>query len=161
MIGAALDSEGWLDVEELIAKTASQKHPFTKELLDEIVRTDNKQRYSYSADGKKIRANQGHSLGEVDIKFEEKAPPEVLFHGTVQESIDPIMQQGIRKMQRNYVHLSSDYVTATKVGGRRGEPVVLRVLAGEMHKAGYKFFLSDNGVWLTYHVPSQFIDLAL
>lgn len=165
VIGATLDGEGWIDVEELItkcnstpqARTQNGRIPLTRELLDEIVRTDSKQRYSYSEDGKKIRANQGHSLEDVEIKFEEKEPPEYLYHGTVEQNVAPIAIQGIRKMQRNYVHLSSNITTATAVGGRRGKPVVLQVSSGEMYRQGYRFFLSENGVWLITGVPKEFV----
>lgn len=40
---------------------------------------------------------------------------------------------------------------------RRGRPIILRVDAGSMNAGGHAFFLSENGVWLTEHVPARFI----
>lgn len=149
-IGIVLDPHGWADVVELC-----QKMPISKEDLDEIVRTDSKGRYSYSEDGKKIRANQGHSV-EVDVEFEELAPPEFLWHGTATKSLDSIFKDGLLPMSRLYVHLSADKETALKVGSRHGTPAILKVSALKMHREGHRFFRSKNGVWQVLHVPSQF-----
>jgi len=67
------------------------------------------------------------------------------------------MANGIDKMGRIHVHLSLDVATALDVGKRHGEPVILEVSAGEMHKQGYKFYISKNNVWLTDKVPVEFL----
>lgn len=67
--GIHLDQHGWAEVDELI-KGVSKTHMFNMEILEEIVRTDNKQRYSFNEDKTKIRANQGHSI-PVDVELEE------------------------------------------------------------------------------------------
>jgi putative RNA 2'-phosphotransferase len=61
-------------------------------------------------------------------------------------------------MQRHHVHLSPDRETATTVGERRGEPSILVIDAGRMARDGFDFFVSANGVWLTEHVPPEYID---
>lgn len=145
--GIHLDQYGWAEVDELI-KGVSKTHMFNMEILEEIVRTDNKQRYSFNEDKTKIRANQGHSI-PVDVELEEKQPPEFLYHGTGEKYVVSIDQIGLIPKSRLYVHLSSDVDTAEKVGQRHGKEVVYQVASGQMHRDGYKFYLSVNNVWLT------------
>lgn len=155
VIGISLDSHGWADVSELI-EGVSRTHPLTREMLEEIVETDEKQRYSFNEDHTKIRANQGHSV-PVDADLAEMEPPEVLYHGTGEKYAASIEQQGLLPKSRLYVHLSKDRKTAADVGRRHGRPVVYTVMAGEMHRAGFRFFLSVNGVWLTKEVPPEYL----
>lgn len=154
-IGITLDEHGWANVDELIAGIAKTQ-PFDMSMLEEIVRTDEKQRYSFNEDKTLIRANQGHSV-PVDVEFEQTTPPEILYHGTGEKYSASIEKQGLIPKSRLYVHLSSDYDTAVKVGTRHGKPVVYIVDAGEMQKNGYAFYLSVNGVWLTKNVPLQYL----
>ncbi len=154
-IGISLDEHGWADVDELI-KGISKTYEFDKGMLEEIVATDNKQRYSFNEDHTLIRANQGHSV-PVDVELEEVEPPETLFHGTGEKYTASIDKQGLISKSRLYVHLSADRETAVKVGQRHGKPVVYVVKSGEMHKDGYVFFRSVNGVWLTKEVPVKFL----
>ena len=154
-IGMTLDEHGWANVDELIAGIAKTQ-PFDMSILEEIVRTDEKQRYSFNEDKTLIRANQGHSV-PVDVELEQTTPPEILYHGTGEKYSASIEKQGLIPKSRLYVHLSSDYDTAVKVGTRHGKPVVYIVDAGEMQKNGYAFYLSVNGVWLTKNVPLQYL----
>jgi putative RNA 2'-phosphotransferase len=124
--------------------------------LDEIVTTNDKKRFAFSEDGRRIRANQGHSV-EVDLGYRPQTPPEFLFHGTATRFLDSVRLGGSQKRERHHVHLSLDEESAFKVGGRHGKPVILRVQAAAMAASGHHFFLSDNGVWLTDHVPAEFI----
>lgn len=154
-IGITLDEHGWANVDELI-KGIRKDRAFDTTMLEEIVATDDKQRYSFNADKTKIRANQGHSI-KVDVELEQTTPPEILWHGTGEKFVDKIDVQGLKKKSRLYVHLSKDYDTAIKVGQRHGEPVIYEVHAGQMARDGYYFYLSANGVWLTDHVPPQYL----
>lgn len=154
-IGIKLDEHGWANVEELIAGI-SKTREFNRELLEEIVRTDNKQRFTFNEDKTKIRANQGHSI-PVDVELPEAIPPDRLWHGTGEKYVVSIDQQGLIPKNRLYVHLSSDAATATKVGSRHGKPVLYIIKTKEMHDDGYKFFLSKNGVWLTKEVPVKYL----
>lgn len=154
-IGISLDEHGWANVDELIAGIAKTRE-FSMDILEEIVRTDNKQRYSFNDDKTLIRANQGHSI-LVDVELEETEPPEELWHGTGEKYVNSIDAQGLIPKSRLYVHLSKDEDTAVKVGQRHGKPVLYIVKAGEMHREGYKFFLSKNGVWLTKEVPVKYL----
>ena len=158
-IGLALDANGWANMDLLLNKAVQNANRIiTREELLRVVASDDKQRYSISEDGLRIRANQGHSVKGIDLQLEPIEPPEELFHGTVAKYLDSIRKQGLRKRQRHHVHLSLDRDTAIKVGQRRGTAVVLLVRTSEMHAAGYRFFLSANGVWLTDHVPAEFLD---
>ena len=154
-IGIQLDEHGWANVEELIAGI-SKTREFNREILEEIVRMDSKQRFTFNEDKTKIRANQGHSIS-VDVELSEAIPPETLWHGTGEKYVASIDQQGLIPKGRLYVHLSSDAATATKVGSRHGKPVFYIVKTKEMHDDGYKFFLSKNGVWLTKEVPVKYL----
>lgn len=155
VIGISLDEHGWANVEELIAGIA-KNNEFNMEILEEIVRTDSKMRYSFNEDKTLIRANQGHSI-PVDVELEEKEPPEWLWHGTGEKYSASIDMQGLIPKSRLYVHLSKDRETAVNVGTRHGKPVLYRVQSGLMHAGGYKFYLSANGVWLTKEVPVQYL----
>ena len=155
-IGIGLDEHGWANVDELIAGINKQQ-PFTMQDLEEIVATDNKQRYSFNEDKTLIRANQGHSR-PVDVELEKVEPPEFLWHGTgkkYEESIDKI---GLIPKSRLYVHLSGDAETAGNVGRRHGKPVIYKVKSGEMAKDSYIFYCSVNGVWLTKEVPPKYLE---
>ena len=161
IIGITLDEHGWANVEELIIGIKNAGHPdFCLSDLEEIVETNNKQRYSFSDDKTLIRANQGHSI-PVDVELPVVSPPEILWHGTGKKFVPSILQQGILRMNRLYVHLSPDRDTATKVGRRHGKPVLLRVNARQMEKDGYQFYLSVNGVWLTKEVPVKYFEIEL
>ncbi|MCX4639479.1 RNA 2'-phosphotransferase [Streptomyces platensis] len=153
-IGITLDAQGWVPVAELIAAAARHGFPFTREELAAVVADNDKQRYAL--DGDRIRANQGHSV-PVDLDLPPSVPPAHLFHGTVARSVAAIREEGLRPMSRHAVHLSPDRETATRVGARRGKPVVLTVDAGAMHRAGHVFRVSANGVWLTSRVPASFL----
>lgn len=154
-IGITLDEHGWANVDELIAGI-SKTQPFTKEMLEELVSTDDKKRYSFNEDKTLIRANQGHSI-PVDVELEEVKPPKQLYHGTGEKFVPSIDRQGLISKSRLYVHLSKDVDTAIKVGKRHGKPFVYIVNSEKMFEQGYKFFLSANGVWLTKKVPVEFL----
>ncbi len=154
--GIKLDKNGWVSIGELIMGVRKTGRRISDRILEEIVETDGKMRFSFNGDKSKIRANQGHSI-PVDLGLSEKAPPNVLYHGTAERFSESIMSSGIKRGTRNFVHLSQDVETAEKVGARHGEPTVFEVMAKEMHNDGYKFYLSENGVWLTAYVPNGYI----
>ena len=155
VIGIHLDEHGWAKVDELIAGIA-KKQEFNMDILEEIVRTDSKQRYSFNEDKTLIRANQGHSI-PVDVELKEAVPPEELWHGTGEKYVESIDKMGLLPKTRLYVHLSKEKDTAIKVGSRHGKPVLYIVKSGEMSRDGYKFYLSENGVWLTKEVPVKYL----
>lgn len=159
-IGILLDQHGWADVDQVIQGISKTYSGFTLETLKEIVDTDNKQRYSFNSDYTKIRANQGHSV-KVDIELKESNPPEFLYHGTAERFTNSIKAEGLKPMGRLYVHLSTDIDMAHKVGSRHGNPRVFCVDAKRMKQDGYKFLLSENGVWLTEKVPPEYLFICL
>ena len=156
-IGITLDEHGWADVQELIdGINHAGGHSLDRETLEEIVRSDEKQRYSFNEDHTLIRANQGHSIA-VDVELEEKTPPDILWHGTGEKYVDSIDVQGLIPKSRLYVHLSSDIETAKKVGSRHGRPVIYEIDCRKMAEDGYRFYESANHVWLTGEVPVRYL----
>jgi putative RNA 2'-phosphotransferase len=153
-----LDPEGWLAIDELIENSSRSGTPLTLELMHEVIATSDKKRFALSEDGLRIRANQGHSVTDVELNLERVVPPDVLFHGTVAAFLDSIRVQGLLKRSRNHVHLSADIETAKKVGARRGKPVILTIHSDAMYESGRTFYQSANGVWLTDSVPVSFIE---
>lgn len=157
-IGITLDEHGWANVDELI-EGIGRTRPFNMDMLEEIVRTDEKQRYSFNEDKTLIRANQGHSI-PVDVELEQKTPPAILYHGTGEKYVSSIDEEGLIPKSRLYVHLSADVETAKKVGSRHGRPVIYTVDSGRMAADGFAFYLSVNKVWLTKEVPVKYLHKA-
>lgn len=159
-IGLKMDKNGWVNIAELISKTnlASEIDPLTLEQLKEVVASSDKKRFLISEDETKIKANQGHSIN-VDLQLKQQTPPEVLYHGTAERFLESIRKDGLIPGERHHVHLSADFDTAHTIGQRYGKPIVLKIKALMMYQQGFKFFLSDNGVWLTDKVPVEFIIL--
>lgn len=154
-IGLALDSEGWANMDALIAAATQHGHMLDRVLVEQVVTTSEKKRFAISPDGACIRAVQGHSTSSVAISFKEKIPPEFLYHGTATRFLESIRAQGLLPGSRQYVHLSEDVQTAMAVGQRYGKPVVLKIEALRMHQQGFKFFQAENGVWLVKTVPAE------
>lgn len=152
-IGLVLDPHGWANVDELLNKS---KLKFSFQQLIEAVENNDKQRFILNTDQTKIRANQGHSI-KIDLDLKPQTPPNILYHGTVDKYLDNIRLEGLKKMSRNHVHLSKDVETAQKVGSRRGSAIILKIDAATMNSDGILFYYSENGVWLTYNVPTKYI----
>lgn len=154
-INLTLDQEGWADVSSLIAKSSGQ---FTKSILEEIVKTDNKGRYEFNEDKTKIRAVQGHSTDSVNLTFTELPnPPSIVYHGTSQKNYKKIIESGkIIPGSRHDVHLSSDLDTASMVGKRHGDLKIIKINTEQMIADGFKFFISNNGVILVKEVPCKY-----
>ncbi|MEO1185986.1 MAG: RNA 2'-phosphotransferase [Cyanobacteria bacterium J06636_27] len=155
-IGITIAPGGWVEVIELLEACRKNKFPVTRADLEKIVATNDKKRFSFDSTGTKIRANQGHSV-EVDLQLLPSVPPDVLYHGTGHKTVEIILQNGLSKMSRHHVHLSFDIGTAKKVGARHGKAVVFEIDAAKMYKAGFVFYCSDNGVWLTDNVPPEYL----
>lgn len=153
-----LDSHGWADIGQLLALAAQHGRRLSREQLNDVVARDSKTRYAISADGLRIRANQGHSLATVHTDLPPATPPAVLYHGTASRFVEAIRAGGLLPGSRNHVHQSSSLETAVSVGARHGKPVVLAVDAAAMQAQGHVFYVSDNGVWLAAAVPQAFID---
>lgn len=154
--GLTLDDAGWTTVEALLEACRAHGHTIDRALLEEIVVTSDKKRFSLDETGTRIRANQGHSV-EVELGYEPASPPPLLYHGTATRFAAAIRAEGLKKMARHHVHLSADDATARAVGQRHGKPVVLTIDAAAMAGHGFAFFRSANGVWLVDHVPARFI----
>lgn len=157
-IGITLDSQGWVEVEELLTKIKESGNNISFEELKYIVDTSDKKRFAFNEDFSKIRANQGHSI-DIKLDFKEVIPPDFLYHGTAEKNIESILKTGINKGNRHHVHLSINKETAFKVGIRHGKAVILKIKSKEMYESGIKFYISENNVWLTDFVSKEYIDL--
>ena len=157
--GITVDAHGWAEVGALLRGMTDAGVPCDLQALREIVRTDEKQRYTFNEDGTKIRASQGHSF-PVDLGLTQTDPPQVLWHGTATRFLADIMKEGLKPMSRQYVHLSPDAETAYRVGIRHGKPVILQVDALRMVQDGMKIYRAENGVWLTDAVPPQYLQIT-
>ena len=155
-IGIQLDQGGWTDIAELIKKANNYGIKFDREILNHIVATNSKKRFAFNDTLDKIRASQGHSV-EIELGYTNQKPPEILFHGTGEKFVQSILDTGLEKRNRQYVHLTIDFDTAVKVGQRHGKPFVFKVLAEQMYNEKFQFFISDNGVWLTDYVPIKYL----
>lgn len=155
-IGLTLDPQGWTSIDELIERGNAAGTPFDHADLRQVVETSDKKRFSISADGLRIRAAQGHSI-TVELGLSPQEPPSVLYHGTATRFVESILSAGLKPQARQQVHLSADEATAHQVGQRHGKPVIFKIEALRMHAKGFKFYLADNGVWLTDQVPLEFL----
>lgn len=157
VLGLALDEAGWVAVVDLLRGLAAHGEPCSQAELEWVVESSPKQRFALSADGLRIRANQGHSVA-VELGLEPREPPEVLFHGTSRAVLPAIRCEGLRRGTQTHVHLSADEGTANVVARRRaGAIVILRIRARALHQIGQTFYRSENGVWLTTHVPPDYL----
>ncbi|GBO51830.1 2'-phosphotransferase [Pseudanabaena sp. lw0831] len=160
VIGLKLDENGWAEVDRFIELAKQNGTDISKSVLEEIVETNNKKRFSFNSEKSKIRANQGHSI-DIELGLTSKHPPELLFHGTATRFIESIRQQGLVAGNRQHVHMSSDETTAINVGQRHGKPVVLKIDTSAMLQDGFVFFCSENLVWLTEFVPPQYLKFPI
>jgi putative RNA 2'-phosphotransferase len=155
-IGIQLDPNGWTAVKELIEKAKESGIQLDSETLNLIVATNTKKRFAFNETFDKIRASQGHSIA-IELGYTNQKPPEILYHGTGEKSVQSIVGTGLEKRNRQHVHLSSNRETALHVGQRHGKPFVFIVLAERMYHDNFQFFISDNGVWLTDNVPAKYL----
>ena len=155
-IGLQLDENGWAIVHELISKMNENGISVDHEMINSVVETNDKKRFAFNADKTLIRASQGHSV-DIELNLPEVIPPDVLYHGTTEKYLESIFRGGLKSQSRQHVHLSIAIETANSVGSRHGKPVILSINARAMHQAGFKFYLSENKVWLTDAVPAEYI----
>jgi putative RNA 2'-phosphotransferase len=128
-IGLVLDPQGWANIDELLTCAKKTSVKLSRELISEIVDSNDKRRFCLNADGTKIRASQGHSL-LIDLSLSPLTPPDKLFHGTAARFYPAIRIEGLKTGHRQYVHLSEEEATARRVGSRHGKPIVLGIRSG-------------------------------
>lgn len=153
-----LDEAGWTDVEALLEALRAIR-PVWSQLqladLEKMMAEADKQRYELAPG--RMRALYGHSV-EAKIAKEPAIPPAVLYHGTDPDIVPLILQEGLKPMRRQYVHLSADVQTARQVGQRKAaRPVILQVNALEAHHQNHVFYKGNQLVWLADLVPAAFL----
>lgn len=158
-VGLELETGGWITVAAILDAFRRSGKEVSEEILKEVVAQNDKQRFEFSDDGLRIRARQGHSV-EVELGYEPAVPPEVLYHGTATRNLESIFEQGLRKGRRHHVHLSTNRETMLQVAMRHGKPTLLAIQSEQMHLSGHEFFVTGNNVWLTEHVPPEFISVS-
>ncbi len=158
-IGIELEPNGWIAVDKLLQAFARSGKSYSRALIDQVVADNDKQRFEFNDDGSKVRARQGHSV-QIDLGYEPAIPPNVLYHGTATRNLDSIKEKGLIKGNRHHVHMSTDKQTMLAVAMRHGKPVLLEIDAARMHDDGHKFFVTGNDVWLTDHVPREYLHEA-
>lgn len=154
-----LDEQGWANLDELIQRMRKKGMNVDETKIQSVVANNDKQRFRLDLANRRIRANQGHSI-DIDLALDPSVPPAVLFHGTATRFIDSILEKGLIRGSRQHVHLSLNLETAHKVGSRHGKPTILKIDARAMHQKGFVFYVSENNVWLTDHVPVQYLSKA-
>ena len=147
----SMDKNGYVLVLDILSKL-----DISLENLETIVEENDKKRFSFNKNRDSLRASQGHSV-TVDLGLKSQVPPVVLYHGTVDSALKGIFKDGLKKVKRHAVHLSHETLTATKVGSRRGDAIILEIDSKRMYADGIKFFKSENDVWLVDEVPSKYI----
>lgn len=136
----------------LSAIQAQPKWTWVKqEDVEQVVRNSDKQRFVIE-DGR-IRARYGHSHDKV--QYVPGKPPAVLYHGTNQKALPSIRREGLRRMSRQYVHLSEGTHFATLAGSRRGQLVILKVDTPRAEQLGIVFYYAGNEVWLADRIPFE------
>jgi putative RNA 2'-phosphotransferase len=155
--GVALAPGGWTDVTTILAALAANGLPLGRDDVLEVVSRGAKPRFELTADGSRIRATHGHSA-QVDLGYVPAVPPERLFHGTPVRAVASIRAGGLRAGERLFVHLAESVEAALAVGRRRGRAVVLGVRASDLARAGRAFYRTQGGVWLTEHVPPEYVE---
>jgi putative RNA 2'-phosphotransferase len=156
--GLLLDSvDGSCEVADLLQVIRGQSGWSELSLpdLEEVVERCEKHRFEII--GSRIRARYGHSHDKVS--YPAGVPPMVLYHGTNAQAAPKILEQGLRPMQRQYVHLSEGLHFATLAGKRRGELVILNIDTVKASRAGIKFYYAGNEVWLADTVPAEFCSI--
>jgi putative RNA 2'-phosphotransferase len=155
-LGLELLPGGWVNVDKLLAAASANGFEISLAELQQVVATNDKQRFAFNESGDLIRANQGHSI-EIDLQLLVQTPPNTLYHGTHVKAVAAILVAGLQKMSRHHVHLTTDLNMAFKVGGRRGESVILAIDTPAMVMAGYRFYRTENDVWLVDTVPPEYL----
>jgi putative RNA 2'-phosphotransferase len=159
----ALDKEGWAslaEVMEILHGLPNFRWATRADVMAVVAGETGggKHRFEVNTQGDRIRARYGHSVAQ-PIVYEPCAPPARLYHGTSSEASETIRRDGLKPMERQYVHLSSDSRAAVHVGARHAEqPVVLTVRAADAHAAGIVFYQADEAVYLTKEIPVEFIE---
>jgi len=155
--GLVLDAEGYVPLKELIqALHEEEGWSFVRvDHLQEIALTSDRVRFEM--EGGRIRATYGHSL-PIKIEYERAEPPNTLFHGTRRRAYPVILEQGLRPMGRQYVHLATTRELALRIGKRRDpEPVLLEVHALRAHEEGIPFYRANELIFLVDSLPPQYL----
>lgn len=151
----SLDNQGWVFLSDLVIALNLKGIQVDEISITKMVELSKQKRHQIL--NGKIRAYYGHSV-ENKILKNPVEPPEFLYHGTVQNRLNNILEKGLLPMERQYVHLSIDRNTAAIVGSRRkGDLVILTIKAKEAFLNNIQFYKEENDIWLADPIPSKYI----
>jgi putative RNA 2'-phosphotransferase len=154
--GVILDAEGYASLEEVLSAVNTRLPRATLEDVQRVVHTLEPDKQRFSIVGAEIRANYGHSLPG-HIEQAPAVPPEMLLHGTAQTAVASILENGLRPMRRQYVHLTTERALAERIGARHGTTCVLIVAAAQAAAEGVMFYRANPSFWLAKAVPARYI----
>jgi putative RNA 2'-phosphotransferase len=159
-----VDEYGYVQIDKIL-KTLMESSPWlTTAHILEIVDKDPQSRFQIEKNS--IRARAGHRYS-VSIPSDPIIPPDYLYHGTSEQNARDILETGLLRMKKAYVHLSSTTARARTVGLRISDtPVIVRVRALEASQTGIRFWrsgqVSDDGeIILSDDIPPRFIEKLL
>lgn len=153
-----MDPAGWAASDDVLRITG-----MSAELLDDIVRTNDKARLQVQGD--QIRATQGHSPGGTPVQLDaleeswaERTSDESIWHGTNTRALAGIAESGLIPKARTHVHMTSSL--ESHVGKRAQVDVMLEIDPILLRELGARIFESPNGVLLARRVPrAAIVDL--
>ncbi len=163
ILGLTVDGAGYCYKRELKKALREKGYDVNDEDLESILSNE---RFGVDKTGQKARVDYGNSLGIKlsDMYEKSEEPPEILFHGTSVDAVNSIKEEGIIRFSkdgnkpRDHVFLTDREIIAIKKGMRHGVGVALPVLARKMHEDGYLYYHAKNDIWLTDHIPPEYID---
>lgn len=164
VLGLEQDSAGYCLKNDARKALREQGYKLSEEDLEIILQNE---RFGVDPTGQKMRVDYGNSIGlKLEDMYESsQVPPEILYHGTSADALDSIKKSGILRFAKNgkkprdHVFMTESPAVAMKKGTRYGRGVALPVLAWKMHEDGFLFYHAKNDIWLTDHVPPEYLDL--
>lgn len=154
--GLSVDDRGWTGYGKLV-EAVTERYPWAEpEHVEAVTATDSKGRFERR--GNRIRAAYGHSI-DVALEATESAIPERLYHGTAPRNLGAILDEGLKPMNRQQVHLSATADEAREVGRRHAEdPVLLAVDAEAMERDGFEVDQRGTGTYTVARVPPDYVE---
>lgn len=176
--GLHVRPDGFAPLHDVLAVKSVAKLKATEEIVRELVRTNDKQRFALleASDGQvMIRANQGHSMEGIDMDelcgqpVSELREGEVCCHGTYERHLASILKQGLKaggtqgQTFRKDVHFSVKPPGEAVVSGMRlNSQVAIYVDLARAARDGIRFYRSANDVILSAgingSIPPEYIE---
>jgi putative RNA 2'-phosphotransferase len=151
--GLNIDEYGFISLKEVVDVLLERYDEATDEAVRDLVA--DKSQHRFEIVDERIRALYGHSFF-VEMDGDVMDPPEKLYMGTTAKAGIPMEADGIRPVDRSYLHLSTSYDSAESRSRQVGTPCVVEILAKKAHESGIEFYQRGEVV-LTRQIPSEFV----